>query len=104
MIRKRRRPQRFLPYLLLSPALVLLIGMIYPFGLGLYYSLTNYWLQYPKRFRFIWFDNYINLLDETLFPRALGFTIIGTVPDAYRHAREGLVDAHIMYKRLTDEP
>ncbi|WP_355661783.1 GNAT family N-acetyltransferase [Halomonas salifodinae] len=36
--------------------------------------------------------------------RSLGFSIVGTVPDAYRHAREGLVDAHIMYKRLTDEP
>jgi hypothetical protein len=33
--RRRRRPDRFLPYLLLSPALVLLAGMIYPFGLGL---------------------------------------------------------------------
>jgi len=30
----------------------------------------------------------------------LGFDIIGTVPQAFRHARLGLVDAHIMYKRL----
>jgi multiple sugar transport system permease protein len=40
--RRRRRSEALLPYLLLSPALVLLVGMIYPFGLGVYYSLTNY--------------------------------------------------------------
>lgn len=30
----------------------------------------------------------------------LGFRIVGTVPNAYRHARFGFVDAHIMYKAL----
>ncbi len=30
----------------------------------------------------------------------LGFEIIGTVPDAFRHARLGLTDIHIMYRRL----
>src|ERR1700722_20654984 len=69
------RREKALPYLLLAPALVLLVGMVYPFGLGLYYSLTDYWLQFPKRFRFIWFDNYIGLLDRPLFSRALEFTI-----------------------------
>ena len=49
--------------------------MVYPFGLGLYYSFTSYWLQYPNRFRFIWFDNYVNLLTEPLFLRALEFTL-----------------------------
>ena len=73
-VRRRPRPGRFLPYLLLSPALVLLVGMLYPFGLGLYYSLTDYWLQFPRRFRFIWLDNYIGLFNRPLFSRALEFT------------------------------
>lgn len=30
----------------------------------------------------------------------LGFTIVGTVPNAYRHAVQGLVDTHVMYKPL----
>jgi L-amino acid N-acyltransferase YncA len=29
-----------------------------------------------------------------------GFEIIGTVPEAFRHPTQGLVDAHIMYKKL----
>lgn len=31
---------------------------------------------------------------------SLGFEIVGTVPDAFRHTREGLIPVHIMYRRL----
>lgn len=30
----------------------------------------------------------------------LGFSIVGTVPNAYRHATQGLVDTHVMHKFL----
>ncbi|MBE9608347.1 GNAT family N-acetyltransferase [Chitinilyticum piscinae] len=30
----------------------------------------------------------------------LGFSIVGTLPDAFRHARLGYVDAHVMYKPM----
>lgn len=30
----------------------------------------------------------------------LGFSIVGTVPNAYRHARLGFVDTYVMYKTL----
>ena len=29
-----------------------------------------------------------------------GFEIIGTLPKAFRHARLGYVDAHLIYKQL----
>ncbi|HET9254361.1 MAG TPA: GNAT family N-acetyltransferase [Pseudonocardiaceae bacterium] len=32
--------------------------------------------------------------------RSLGFSIIGTVPQAFRHPRHGLVGLHIMYRTL----
>ena len=32
--------------------------------------------------------------------QALGFRIIGTVPDAFRHATDGLVGLHVMYRSL----
>jgi L-amino acid N-acyltransferase YncA len=32
--------------------------------------------------------------------RSLGFEIIGTVPDAFRHPTEGYVGLHVMYRRL----
>ncbi|MEV6380099.1 GNAT family N-acetyltransferase [Streptomyces sp. NPDC051773] len=31
---------------------------------------------------------------------SLGFTVIGTVPDAFEHPKDGLVGLHIMYKAL----
>ncbi|MFH8496345.1 GNAT family N-acetyltransferase [Streptomyces coeruleorubidus] len=31
---------------------------------------------------------------------SLGFTILGTVPDAFDHPRQGLVGLHIMYRAL----
>jgi L-amino acid N-acyltransferase YncA len=31
---------------------------------------------------------------------SMGFAIVGTVPDAFRHATNGLTDIHIMYKKL----
>lgn len=34
--------------------------------------------------------------------KSLGFDIIGTVPEAFRHPQLGLVDLHIMYQRLVD--
>lgn len=31
----------------------------------------------------------------------LGFETIGTIPDAFRHPKQGMIDAFVMYKRLT---
>ncbi len=96
----RRRRERLLPYLLLTPALVLLAGMVYPFVLGLYYSFTYYWLQYPKRFHFIWFDNYINLLNEPLFVRALEFTLGFTLSAVVLQVGLGLAVALFLHARI----
>jgi multiple sugar transport system permease protein len=90
----------FLPYLLLAPAVVLLAGMIYPFGLGVYYSLTSYWLQYPNRFRFVWFDNYVDLLGEPLFVRALEFTLGFTLVAVVLQVGLGLVVALFLHARI----
>lgn len=35
--------------------------------------------------------------------KKIGFSIVGTLPKAFRHARLGYVDAHVMY-RLLDDP
>ncbi len=98
--RRHWRRERFLPYLLLAPALVLLVGMVYPFGLGLYYSFTSYWLQYPNRFRFIWFDNYVNLVTEPLFLSSLEFTLGFTVAAVVIQVGLGLAVALFLHGRV----
>jgi multiple sugar transport system permease protein len=98
--RRRWRRERFLPYLLLAPALVLLVGMVYPFGLGLYYSFTSYWLQYPNRFRFVWLDNYLSLIEEPLFVRALEFTLGFTLVAVVLQVGLGLAVALFLHARI----
>lgn len=99
-LRRRRQSGRFLPYLLLAPALILLVGMVYPFALGLYYSLTDYWLQFPKRFRFIGLDNYIGLLNRPLFSRALEFTVGYTVVAVIIQVGLGLAVALFLHANI----
>ena len=100
--RKRRhwRREKLLPYLLLAPALVLLAGMVYPFCLGLYYSFTSYWLQYPNRFRFVWLDNYLNLVEEPLFARAFEFTLGFTLVAVTIQVGLGLAVALLLHARI----
>lgn len=94
------RREKALPYLLLAPAVVLLVGMVYPFGLGLYYSFTSYWLQYPNRFRFVWFDNYVDLIGEPLFVRALEFTLGFTLAAVVVQVGLGLAVALLLHARI----
>ncbi|MNT27840.1 Mycothiol acetyltransferase [compost metagenome] len=42
-----------------------------------------------------------NLAAVTLWKK-LGFTVVATLPLAYRHAQLGYVDAYVMYQLLTD--
>jgi multiple sugar transport system permease protein len=74
--------------------------MIYPFILGLYYSFTSYWLQYPNRFRFVWLDNYINLVEEPLFARALEFTLGFTLVAVVVQVGLGLAVALFLHARI----
>ena len=86
--------------MLLAPALILLVGMVYPFGLGLYYSFNDYWLQFPKRFHFIWFGNYINLFHRPLFSRAFEFTVGYTVVAVTLQIGLGLAVALFLHGRI----
>ena len=35
--------------------------------------------------------------------KQLGFKIVGTLPDAFRHPERGYVDVYVMYRLLLDE-
>jgi len=67
--------QRFLPYLIVLPALLLTIGILYPFLLAIYYSLTDYSLLSPIR-HFVGFKNYLGLFQSARFWESLGLTVL----------------------------
>jgi multiple sugar transport system permease protein len=74
--------------------------MLYPFFLGVYYSLTNYYLQYPHLFRFIWLQNYLKLLEDPLFSYSLKFTLSYALVAVVVQVGLGLAVALLLNSRI----
>ncbi len=74
--RRRRGPlmNRIGPYLLLTSALLLTIGILYPFALAVYYSLTNYNLELPYLQKFVGLRNFGYIFTNADFWHATGVT------------------------------
>jgi len=72
-------------------------------GRGVGRALGEYVVEWAERagYHGIQFNAVVetNIAAVTLW-QALGFDIIGTVPDAFDHATHGLVGLHVMYRRL----
>ena len=64
------RMERFKPYLLILPALLLTIGILAPFGTGVFWSFTNYNLMRPN-FQFTGFLNYVQMFQSEPFWNAI---------------------------------
>jgi multiple sugar transport system permease protein len=82
------------------PALLLLIGMLYPFLLGVYYSLTSDFLQYPHLFRFVGLGNYAKLPGDPLFAYSLQFTLVYTAVAVLIQVALGVGVALLLHARI----
>ncbi|WP_069999759.1 carbohydrate ABC transporter permease [Cellulosilyticum sp. I15G10I2] len=51
------------PYLIIAPALLLTIGILYPFATAIFYSLTNFSFS-KQTYKFIGLTNWINMLKD----------------------------------------
>ena len=58
--------KKYLPYLIVLPALVLTLPVLIPFFQSIYYSMTTYSLTNPIK-NFIWFENYVWLFTDPEF-------------------------------------
>ncbi|WAH38855.1 carbohydrate ABC transporter permease [Alicyclobacillus dauci] len=58
--------RKYRPYLVLAPSLLLTIGVLYPFFMAIYYSLTNFSFKQPT-YTFIGFENYVNMFSDPSF-------------------------------------
>lgn len=72
-VRKRRN---WLPLIMTTPATLALIGILYPFGIAVYYSFTNIRIVSPDAYVFVGFQNYIRLFQNPDFWEALGNTLL----------------------------
>lgn len=71
----RRANPQFVYYAMLAPALLLLLGTLYPFAIGVWTSLTNQKLYRPG-IAFKGFDNYLSFFADSLFWTGLGNTLL----------------------------
>ena len=66
------------PYLLSLPALIVVIGILYPFVLGAYYAFLNYAAVNPNP-QFIGFKNFQSVLGDQIFWQSVKVTVIFAV-------------------------
>ena len=73
---------RVRPYLIVAPSLIITIGIMVPFVMAIWYSLTNYSFKLPTH-KFIGIKNWVNMLGDPSFWGAvrisLMYGIISTV-------------------------
>ncbi|MDF9810976.1 sugar ABC transporter permease [Streptomyces sp. SPB162] len=88
-----RRRDRRLPYLLIAPAGLLMLGFIaYPMVSVLYYSLQDYNVTKPWRNGFAGFSNFTRIFtDDPLFWQSLGFSARWVVVEVSLQLALGLV-------------
>ncbi|MBO0662086.1 sugar ABC transporter permease [Jiella sp. MQZ9-1] len=76
---RRRRRQKWLPYLLSLPALLVTVWIVIPFFTAIYYSLLRYRLSLPQLKGFVWFDNYLHFLSDGRFWYTVQVSLLYTV-------------------------
>ncbi|GGX13519.1 carbohydrate ABC transporter permease [Streptomyces chryseus] len=91
--RRAGAPPRRLPYLLIAPAGLLMLGFIaYPVISVFYYSLRNYNVTKPWRDGFAGFDNFVRIFtDDPQFWTTLGFSARWVVVQVSLQLALGLV-------------
>lgn len=86
------------PYLIILPALLLTIGILYPFLTAIYYSLTSLNLQRPLNMRFVGVQNWVRMFGEPAFWHAvrvtLQYAVIATGVEIVLGVCLGLVICH----------
>lgn len=58
------------PYLIMAPAFIITVGILYPFVLAIYYSLTDFSFR-SQTFDFVGLTNWINMIKGTEFWHAI---------------------------------
>ena len=66
--------RRIRPYLIVAPALLITIGILIPFAMAIYYSLTGYTFRNPDP-SFIGFKNWIRMFQDSQFWNAVWVTL-----------------------------
>ncbi|KDF01071.1 ABC transporter permease [Mycolicibacterium aromaticivorans JS19b1 = JCM 16368] len=96
-----RRSQRTLAYLLITPAVVLMLAVTaYPIVYALWLSLQRYNLASPADTKFIWFENYQTILSDNYWWTAFVITLVITVISVAIEFVLGMALALVMHRTI----
>ena len=96
-----RRSQRRLAYLLITPAVVLMLAVTaYPIGYAVWLSLQRYNLASPNDTKFVWFDNYQTILTDRYWWTAFVITLVITVVSVVIEFVLGMALALVMHRTI----
>ncbi|WP_319435799.1 sugar ABC transporter permease [Mycobacterium sp. RTGN5] len=96
-----RRSQRKLAYLLITPAVVLMLAVTaYPIVYALWLSLQRYNLASPADTKFIWFENYQTILSDKYWWTAFVVTAVITVISVAIEFVLGMALALVMHRTI----
>ena len=89
--------------LMLMPATILLVGLtLFPFIVSFILSFTDYSLLRPGQTKFIFLDNYIELMKTDEFWIALRVTVVFTVLAVFVQVVLGVVIATLLHNENTN--
>ena len=98
----RKERNKFI-ILMLMPATILLVGLtLFPFIVSLILSFTDYSLLRPGQTKFIFLDNYIELMKTDEFWIALRVTVVFTVLAVFIQVVLGVVFATLLHNENTN--
>ena len=96
-----RRSQRRLAYLLITPAVILMLAVTaYPIGYAVWLSLQRYNLASPADTKFIWFQNYQTILTDRYWWTAFFVTLVITVISVAIEFVLGMALALVMHRSI----
>jgi multiple sugar transport system permease protein len=96
-----RRSQRRLAYLLIAPAVILMLAVTaYPIVYAVWLSLQRYNLASPADTKFIWFENYQTILTDRYWWTAFVITLVITVISVAIEFVLGMALALVMHRTI----
>ena len=96
-----RRAQRRLAYLLIAPAVILMLAVTaYPILYAFWLSLQRYNLASPADTRFVWFENYSTILTDKYWWTAFVITVVITVISVAIEFVLGMALALVMHRTI----
>lgn len=85
------------PYFIILPAMLLLIGILYPFVTGVYYSFTAFNFKVPgSQYNFVGLRNYVRMFTDADFPHFTYITLAYAVLTTGTELLLGLVVAMLL--------